>query len=172
MVSPVTPARCAEDDLVALDFESLGQVRARRSTTTNTSEGRLVVVLEVGQVVVLDAPGRPGTGSALVAPADERVAGEDLVDGDPAVVAVGPPAAQLGGFDQRQTRMVVVGVQLAQECSQHHGRACPDLVLGQGGDQAAAPADRLDRVDDVLSGPGRARRREPAQGWGESSWTL
>src|ERR1035437_1018340 len=154
---------------------ALGQARStirsneRRRTP---SEGRLVVVLELGEIVVLGVWGRPSTGSTLVAATDERITGQDLVKGDPAVVAFGPLAAELGGVDQRQARMVVVGVQLAQERGQHHGGACPDLVLSQCGDQAAPHAYRLDRVDDVLSGPGRARRREPTQGWDEPSWAL
>ena len=153
------------------DVGSGGRPAFARTQRQAPSEGRLIVVPNFGQVI-LGIGGRPCAGSALVAAADERVAGEDLVKGDPAVVALGPPAAQLGGVDQRQARMVVVRVQLAEECSQHHGRTCPDLVLSQCDDQAAPVTYRLDRVDDVLSGPGRARRREPAEGWDEPSWAL
>lgn len=145
---------------------------AQEQTTTNLSEGRLVVVFKFGEVVVLGVWGRPSPGSALIAAMDERVAGEGLIDGDPTVVAFRPVAAQFGRIDQRQARMVVVGVQLAEECSQHHSGACPDLVLSQCGDQAAPVTYSLDRVDDVLSSPGRARRRETVEGWGEPSWAL
>jgi hypothetical protein len=153
------------------DVGSGGRPAFARAQRQTPSEGRLVVVPNFGQVI-LGIGGRPGAGSALIAAANERITGQDLIDGDPAVVALGPPAAQLDGVDQRQTRMVVVGVQLAQERSQHHCGAGPDLVFSQCGDQAAPVTDRLDRVDDVLSGPGRTRRREPTESWDEPSWAL
>ena len=59
----------------------------------------------------------PGSGSAVWAAADVGVAGEvaggGLVEGDPAVVAFGLVAAQLGWVDGGQAGVVVVVVELA-----------------------------------------------------------
>src|ERR1035437_4642160 len=78
------------------DVGSGGRPAFARAQRQTPSEGRLVVVPNFGQVF-LGIGGRPCAGSALVATADERITGQDLVKGDPAVVAFGAPAAQLGG---------------------------------------------------------------------------
>lgn len=118
----------------------------------------------------------PGAGSALRAAADVEIAGEvtggGLVEGDPAVVAFGAVAAQLGWVDEGQAGVVVVVVELAQERGQDDGGAGADLDIGEGSDQAASVPDGLDGVDDVLGGPGRSGGGEPTQGGHESSGAL